>query len=128
RSMKQFGRTGSHFQSKRPTPNAQRPTLNFRGSHHHSTDHQSPHTNHIDWYESLRRVDTLCSHVTLIPRTNGGVAKWYGRGLQNRYSRVRFPPPPLLLNTTCETARHFSEFSTKVRGQREMASARSSFP
>src|SRR2546429_9394777 len=39
--MKQFGRTGSHFQSKRPTPNAQRPTLNFRGSHHHSTDHQS---------------------------------------------------------------------------------------
>jgi hypothetical protein len=25
----------------------------------------------------------------------GGVAKWEGRGLQNRYERVRFSPPPL---------------------------------
>ena len=24
----------------------------------------------------------------------GGVAKWEGRGLQNRYERVRLPPPP----------------------------------
>lgn len=27
----------------------------------------------------------------------GGVAKWQGCGLQNRYSRVRFPPPPQVL-------------------------------
>src|SRR2546430_974920 len=26
---------------------------------------------------------------------NGGVAKWESRGLQKRYSRGRFPPPPL---------------------------------
>lgn len=34
-----------------------------------------------------------CEHWLHEKRFNGGIAKWEGRGLQNRYERVRFPNP-----------------------------------
>ena len=52
----------------------------------------------------------------------GGVAKWEGRGLQNRYERVRFPPPPLkLYHSTCPTGRTFGRrLETALRERRKM--------
>ena len=32
--------------------------------------------------------------MDLVAALNGGIAKWEGRGLQNRYERVRLPLPP----------------------------------
>jgi hypothetical protein len=40
----------------------------------------------IGWYDRRQAINDL---------THGDVAKWKGRGLQNPYSRVRFPPSPL---------------------------------
>jgi hypothetical protein len=44
---------------------------------------------------AVRQIDTSMRRSYSPFALKGGVAKWEGRGLQNRYERVRFSPPPL---------------------------------
>jgi hypothetical protein len=46
---------------------------------------------------AVRQIDTAIRLSYSPVALEGGVAKWEGRGLQNRYERVRFSPPPLPL-------------------------------
>lgn len=52
----------------------------------------------IRGFDSRSRLHAFVEHSLFASISTtmcyGGVAKWEGIGLQNRYERVRFPPPP----------------------------------
>src|SRR4029077_19696429 len=109
--MRSFARLKSsddrEFKEKRSTFNAQRSTPK-------SEKLQSFRRGERPWIYGRRLIQAPLQRYCSLSHIGGG-AKWESRGLQNRYSRFRFPPPPVFIGENAKKSPRKAKVRHEVR-------------